>query len=395
MSDKSKTVLLGVSGSIAAYKAAQLTSDLTKKGYNVNVLMSKSAMELVGPITFETLSGNRVSSELFDRNHSWNVQHIALAKSAEVAVVAPATANIIAKMAHGIADDMLSSTLLAAQCPKIVCPAMNTGMYENFATVANLRALAKAGVIMVEPGAGYLACGDTGRGRLCELYLIEEAIEYALHSARPLAGRRVLVSAGATREAIDPVRYITNHSTGKMGYAIARAARNMGASVTLVSSGCSLPPPFMVDIIETASAAEMHEAVTEKARESDIIVMAAAVADYRPKTAAKSKIKKGGDISLELTRTTDILQEISLARREGQLICGFSMETESLIENSKSKLARKGCDMIVANSIAQEGAGFGSDTNIAALITGDSVTQLPKMSKDALAHAILEALCAL
>lgn len=392
-----KTVLLGVTGSIAAYKAAQLCSNLCKRGYDVQVVMTRSACELIRPITFETLSNNRVSVEQFERNFQWNVQHISLAKKADLCLVAPATANMIAKMACGIADDMLSSTLLAARAPKIICPAMNTGMYENFATVRNIKTLQEQGALIVQPDTGFLACGDTGKGRLADLDTIEDAVSYMLVSERPLAGKRVLVTAGATREALDPVRFLTNHSSGKMGYAVARAARNMGAAVTLVSSGCALADPFGVEVVRTVSAGEMLEAVKERQNDSDIIIKAAAVADYRPKAVAAHKMKKSGEgeMTLALERTTDILAQLCKTRKAGQLICGFSMETENLVENSRAKLQKKGCDMIVANSLCEEGAGFGGDTNVAALITKDAVLKLPKMSKDALAEELLQRLLAL
>lgn len=388
-----RTVALGVTGSIAAYKAAQLCSNLHKKGYDVHVLMTKNATELVAPLTFETLSGNRVSADTFDRNFEWNVQHVSLAKRADVFVVAPATANLIAKMAGGIGDDMLTTTLLAARCEKIICPAMNTGMYDNPATQHNLSVLRERGVHIVEPGSGFLACGDTGRGRLAELSDIEAAIEMAL-SDKPLSGRRVTVTAGGTREPLDPVRFISNRSTGKMGYALACAARDMGARVTLVSANCALPAPYAVRLLPVETAAEMYEAVLEQAKTADIIVKAAAPADYRPAAYAPEKIKKSeGPLSLQLERTADILAEVCKNKRPGQLVCGFSMETENLIENSVRKLHKKGCDMIVANSLRTEGAGFGTDTNVAALITRGGVKELSLMSKYELARQILLSLC--
>ena len=387
-----KTVALGVTGSIAAYKAAQLCSGLHKKGYDVHVLMTKNATELIAPLTFETLSGNRVSVDTFDRNFEWNVQHVSLAKRADVFVVAPATANLIAKMAAGLCDDMLTTTLLAAHCPKIICPAMNTGMYDNPATQQNLDTLRGRDIQIVEPASGLLACGDTGKGRLAELADIEDAIAMAL-SDKPLAGRRVAVTAGGTREALDPVRFITNHSTGKMGYALARAARDMGAKVTLISANSALPAPYAVRMVPVTSAAQMYEAVMEEAKTADIIVKAAAPADYRPASYAPEKIKKSeGPLMLPLERTQDILCALCARKRPGQVVCGFSMETENLIENSTKKLYQKGCDMIVANSLREEGAGFGTDTNIAALITRQGVRQLPLMEKQELARQILLAL---
>lgn len=304
-----KTVALGVTGSIAAYKAAQLCSNLHKKGLDVHVLMTKNATELIAPLTFETLSGNRVSVDTFDRNFEWNVQHVSLAKRADAFVVAPATANLIAKMASGLCDDMLTTTLLAAGCPKIICPAMNTGMYDNPATQENLKTLRGRGIHVVEPASGLLACGDTGRGRLAELSDIEDAIAMAL-SDKPLAGRRVAVTAGGTREALDPVRFITNHSTGKMGYALARAARDMGAEVALISANSALPAPYGVQVIPVTSAAQMYDAVMEEAKRADILIKAAAPADYRPASYAPEKIKKSeGPLLLPLERTQDILSD--------------------------------------------------------------------------------------
>ncbi|MCI8624152.1 MAG: bifunctional phosphopantothenoylcysteine decarboxylase/phosphopantothenate--cysteine ligase CoaBC [Provencibacterium sp.] len=388
-----KTVALGVTGSIAAYKAAQLCSNLHKKGYDVHVLMTRNATELVAPLTFETLSGNRVSVDTFDRNFEWNVQHVSLAKRAGVFVVAPATANLIAKMACGLCDDMLTTTLLAARCEKIVCPAMNTGMYDNPATQQNLEILRERGVQIVEPGSGLLACGDTGKGRLADLEDIEEAVAAAL-SDKPLQGLRVTVTAGGTREALDPVRFITNHSSGKMGYALARMARYMGAEVTLISANCALRAPYGVRVIPVVSAAEMCEEVLKSAETADILIKAAAPADYRPAQYAPEKIKKSeGPLLLPLERTADILSAVCARKRPGQVICGFSMETENLIENSTRKLHQKGCDMIVANSLRTEGAGFGTDTNIATLITRGGAEELPLMQKEDLARQILLKLC--
>lgn len=393
---RDKTIVLGVTGSIAAYKAAQLCSDLHKTGAQVHVIMTGSATKLVAPQTFETLSGNRVSVETFDRNFEWNVMHVSLAKKADVFVVAPATANFIAKMAQGLADDMLSSTILAAGCPKLVCPAMNTGMYENPATQENLRILRGRGISIVEPASGLLACGDEGRGRLADLPVIEEAISYALQTGKPLCGKRVLVSAGATREALDPVRFITNHSTGKMGYAIALAARAMGARVTLVSANVALRDPYDVEVVPVVSAQEMYDAVMERLPEADIVVKTAAVADYRPAETAGEKIKKSdGALTLSLTRTRDILYEVCQKKAPGQLVCGFSMESENLLENSRQKLRRKGCDLLVANSLRTPGAGFGVDTNVAWLLTEGGEQELPLMSKRELAAVIMGKLAAM
>lgn len=392
----SKTVLLGVTGSIAAFKAAQLCSNLCKKGYEVHVIMTRNACELVAPQTFQTLSGNRVSVETFDRGFEWNVEHVALAKRAGAFLVAPASANCIAKMAHGIADDMLTTTLLAVRCPVVVCPAMNTAMVDHPATQENMAILRRRGVLFVDAEDGHLACGDDGRGRFAAYSRIEEALETALTGEKPLAGRRVLVTAGATQEALDPVRYITNHSTGRMGYAVARAAKRLGAGVTLITAPGTLPDPWDVRVRHTVSAREMFDAVREESPAADFVVMAAAVADYRPAEVAAGKIKKGdGPLSLPLERTDDILLWLGKNRREGQKICGFSMETENLIENSKEKLRRKNCDLLVANSLSTPGAGFAVDTNVASLITAGGVTELPLMSKDALASEILLRLAAL
>ncbi len=392
----SKTVLLGVTGSIAAYKAAQLCSNLCKKGYEVHVIMTRNACELVAPQTFQTLSGNRVSVETFDRGFEWNVEHVALAKRAGAFLVAPATANCIAKMAHGIADDMLTTTLLAARCPVVVCPAMNTAMFDHPATQENMEILRRRGVLFVDAESGRLACGDNGRGRFAAYSRIEEAVEAALETEKPLAGKRVLVTAGATQEALDPVRYITNHSTGRMGYAVARAARRLGAGVVLAAAPGALPDPWGVRVRHTVSAREMFDAVREELPEADYVVMAAAVADYRPAEVAAQKIKKAdGALSLSLERTDDILLWLGQNRREGQKICGFSMETENLIENSREKLRKKNCDLLVANSLSTPGAGFAVDTNVASLITAGGVEELPLMSKDALASEILCRLAAL
>lgn len=392
----SKTVLLGVTGSIAAYKAAQLCSNLCKKGYEVHVIMTRNACELVAPQTFQTLSGNRVSVETFDRGFEWNVEHVALAKRAGAFLVAPATANCIAKMAHGIADDMLTTTLLAARCPVVVCPAMNTAMFDHPATQENMEILRRRGVLFVDAESGRLACGDNGRGRFAAYSRIEEAVEAALETEKPLAGKRVLVTAGATQEALDPVRYITNHSTGRIGYAVARAARRLGAGVVLAAAPGALPDPWGVRVRHTVSAREMFDAVREELPEADYVVMAAAVADYRPAEVAAQKIKKAdGALSLSLERTDDILLWLGQNRREGQKICGFSMETENLIENSREKLRKKNCDLLVANSLSTPGAGFAVDTNVASLITAGGVEELPLMSKDALASEILCRLAAL
>jgi len=391
--EEKKCVVLGVSGGIAAYKACEIASRLTKGGADVRVVMTKNATEFVSPMTFETLTGNRAAVDTFDRNFEWNVEHVALAKQADVFLVAPATANVIAKFACGIADDMLSTTILAAKCKKLVAPAMNTGMLENPATQRNLETLRRDGFTVIEPESGRLACGDNGAGRLADIDVILDAVEDALYENKDLAGLSVLVTAGPTREAMDPVRFITNHSSGKMGYAIARAAKRRGANVTLVTGPTELRAPFGVRVIGVESAADMYGAVMENAPGADIIIKAAAVADYTPASVAPGKIKKSEpSLTLELERTKDILAALGENKRAGQLICGFSMETENLIENSRRKLEAKHADMIVANSIAEEGTGFGTDTNRAVLITKDGDDRRPFMTKDALAHVILDKL---
>lgn len=389
MSDK-KTVVLGVCGGIAVYKVAYVASALTQAGMDVHVIMTENAAKFVAPLTFETLTGNKAITDTFDRNFQWDVKHVSLAKKADLFIIAPATANMIAKMAHGIADDMLSTTVLAASCKKLVFPAMNTGMYDNPATQRNIQTLKDDGIYVEEPASGYLACGDTGRGRLPEPAEIIERAKFFLNMSDILKGKKVLVTAGATREAIDPVRYITNHSTGKMGYAIASEAAMMGADVTLVSGKTELKAPFGVKRVDVVSAKDMFEAVTSRQSENDIIIKAAAVADYRPKTVAEQKIKKSdGESALELERTDDILKYLGEHKRENQIICGFSMETENLLENSRKKLIKKNADMIVANSIAEKGAGFGVDTNIVTLITADKCEKLECMEKSMVARNIL------
>jgi len=393
---KGKTIVLGVTGGIAAYKAAQLASDLVKTGADVHVIMTKNATEFVTPTTFETLTANRVSVDTFDRNFQWNVQHVSLAKKADLFVIAPATANIIAKMAHGIADDMLSTTVLAARCPKMVVPAMNTGMYDNPATQRNFETLKVDGVYFVDSDTGWLACGDVGKGRFADLPKIMDAIEYVLAPKKDLAGKRVLVTAGPTQESLDPVRFITNHSTGKMGYAIAKAARMRGAEVTLVSGPVSIAPPFGVQLVGVSSALEMYDAVVSRQAEQDIIIKTAAVADYRPAQQAEDKIKKSeGDMSIALVRNPDILKTLGESKPATQVLCGFSMETKDLLENSRQKLLKKNADMIVANSLKTEGAGFGTDTNVVTIITAKGNMELPMMEKRAVAEAVLEEAAAL
>lgn len=390
-----KTIVLGVSGGIAAYKAAQLASDLGKTGADVHVIMTRNTTEFVSPMTFETLVNNRVAVDTFDRGFEYNVEHVALAKKADVFLIAPATANVIAKMAAGIADDMLTTTVLAARCPKIVAPAMNTGMYDNPVTQRNLQTLRAFGVAVVEPESGYLACGDTGRGRLAEEGALLEAVRDAL-TPKDLAGLSVLVTAGPTREAIDPVRYITNHSTGKMGYEAAAAAKRRGASVTLVSGPTSLKPPYGVTFVPVHTAQEMFDEVTSRASAQQMVVKCAAVADYRPATTAEDKIKKqDGEMQIALTRTRDILGWLGEHRVPGQVLCGFSMETRDMVENSAAKLEKKRVDMIVANNLKEAGAGFGTETNIVTILTKAGAEPLPIMGKDQVADEVLTRLLAL
>ncbi|HWP52056.1 MAG TPA: bifunctional phosphopantothenoylcysteine decarboxylase/phosphopantothenate--cysteine ligase CoaBC [Clostridia bacterium] len=388
---KDKTVLLGVSGSIAAYKAATLASLLVKQRADVHVLMTKNATRFISPTTFEALTNNRCVMDTFDRNFEFKVEHVSLAKRADVCLVVPATANVIAKLAHGIADDMLTTTILACRCPKIIAPAMNTAMYESLVTQDNLKTLVRYGWEVLTPGSGRLACGDVGAGKCPEP---EQLLESALHSAghtKDMLGLRVLVTAGATREALDPVRFITNHSTGKMGYAIARAASARGAAVTLVSGKTELPLPAYVETVSIFSAEEMFKEVTTRSSEMDIIIKAAAVADYRPAVYAEEKIKKrDGNLALALERTPDILKYLGEQRIQGQFLCGFSMETQNMIENSRKKLQSKHLDMIAANNLKQTGAGFGGDTNLLTLITSESEITLPMMTKDEAANRLLD-----
>ncbi len=387
---KGKTILLGVTGSIAAYKIAYLASTLVKKGAQVHVLMTENAVNFINPITFETLTGHKCLVDTFDRNFEFSVEHVALAKAADVVMIAPASANVIGKIAHGIADDMLTTTVMACPCRKIIAPAMNTRMYENPILQDNLRILEHYGMEVIKPATGYLACGDTGAGKMPEP---EVLFEYILREAgypKDLTGKRILVTAGPTREAIDPVRYITNHSTGKMGYAIAKTAAFRGAEVTLVSGPVDITPPPFVDMVRIESAREMFDAVKSRSEAQDVIIKAAAVADYRPVSVGTEKIKKkDGDMSIALERTDDILGWLGNHRREGQLLCGFSMETQNMLENSRAKLAKKNIDMIVANNLKVEGAGFGTDTNVVTIITKDAEKELPMMSKEAVADALL------
>lgn len=385
---KGKKVLLGITGGIACYKAAELTSLLKKQHADVHVIMTKGATEFITPLTFEALTGNRVHTDVFERECATEIPHISLSGDADVLIIAPATANIIAKLSHGIADDMLSSTALACSCKKIIAPAMNTRMLENPVTRDNIELLKKYGWLVIEPDAGRLACGDTGKGKLPAPEVLLESVLYTAAKEKDLAGKKVLVTAGPTKEAIDPVRYITNRSTGKMGYALARAAAMRGADVTLVTGSDTLPDIPFINTVHTESARDMFEAVKEYS-DADIIVKAAAVADYRPKTTAEDKIKKSeGDAVIELDRTDDILKYLGENKKEGQLLCGFSMETKDLIENSRKKLEKKNLDMICANNLKVEGAGFGTSTNVITLITKDGETALPLMSKEEAADII-------
>lgn len=385
-----KHIVLGVTGSIAAYKIASLASMLVKQKADVTVIMTPNATNFINPITFESLTGNKCLVDTFDRNFEFQVEHVSLAKQTDVFLIAPASANVIAKAAHGIADDMLTTTLLACTCPKLVAPAMNTRMYHNPIVQDNMRTLARYGMEVITPASGYLACGDTGEGKMPEAAVLYEYLVKAL-TPKDMAGKKVLVTAGPTQEKIDPVRYISNHSTGKMGYAIARAAMMRGADVTLVSGKVSIHPPMGVKVVPIVSAADMAQAVKEAADEQDIIIKAAAVADYRPMVTADEKLKKKDDeMSVELERTEDILAYLGAHRREGQFLCGFSMETEHMIENSLAKLEKKNIDMIVANNLKQEGAGFGTDTNVVTLLTKDETVELPMMSKEEVADKLLD-----
>ena len=388
-----KTVLLGVTGGIACFKAAALASMLKKQHADVQVVMTKNATEFVTPLTFEQLTGNRALVDTFDRNFQYNVTHIALADRADYVLIAPATANVIAKLAHGLADDMLTTTVLACTCPKALAPAMNTNMYENPVTKDNLAILRRYGWEIVDPASGHLACGATGKGRLPEPEDLVEVCLHALAHEKDMVGKRVLVTAGPTQESLDPVRYLTNHSSGRMGYSIAKAAARRGAQVTLVSGPTALKKPAYVETVDVVSAQDMYEAVTSRAKDMDIIVKAAAVADYRPAILADNKIKKKeGDMAIPLARTKDILGALGENKRPGQFLCGFSMETENMVENSKKKLEKKHLDLIAANNVKVAGAGFGVDTNILTLITPDGMTELPLMSKDAAADALLDAI---
>ena len=388
---KGKTVLLGVTGGIAAYKAAALASALVKQHAAVEVVMTKNATEFITPLTFEQLTGRKVMVDTFDRNFVHQVEHISLAQRTDLVIIAPATANICAKLAHGLADDMLTTTVLACRCPKLIAPAMNTNMYENPVTQDNLDTLRRYGWEVIAPASGRLACGAVGPGKLPEPETLLQYVLYHLALSHDLEGKRILISAGPTQEALDPVRYLTNHSTGKMGYALARMAMLRGAEVTLVSGPVSIAPPPFVRLVPIVSAQDMFEAVTAHAPQSDLIFMAAAVADYTPVQYADDKIKKhDADMQIPLKRTQDILGYLGEHRKENQIICGFSMETRDMLENSRAKLQKKRVDMICANNLKVPGAGFGVDTNVITMITQTETTELPLLSKDEAANAILD-----
>ncbi len=385
-----RTVVLGVTGSIAAYKIANLASSLVKKGANVHVIMTKNATNFINPITFETLTGNKCLVDTFDRNFEFSVEHVSLAKQADIFMVAPASANVIGKIANGIADDMLTTTIMACKCHKIISPAMNTNMFENPIVQNNIQKLKDYGYEIIEPESGYLACGDVGAGKMPEPAVLESYIMREIAMEKDMKGKKVLITAGPTMEKIDPVRFISNHSTGKMGYALAKIAMLRGAEVTLVTGKTSIPKPDFVKVVNVQSAKEMFEAVDKEFDTQDIVIMSAAVADYRPKEVATEKIKKkDGEAAIELERTEDILATMA-ARKKNQFVCGFSMETENMIENSKAKLEKKNLDMICANNLKVEGAGFGTDTNVVTLISKNWIKELPMKSKEGVAKDILD-----
>lgn len=388
---KGKNIVLAVSGSIAAYKIANIASSLKKLNCKVTVLMTQNATNFINPITFETLTGNKCLVDTFDRNFQYSVEHVSLAKETDLVLIAPASANVIGKLANGIADDMLTTTIMACSCKKLLAPAMNTHMFTNPVVQDNLLKLQHYGYEIIQPASGYLACGDIGTGKLPSEEILMNHILREVACEKDLLGKKILITAGPTMEKIDPVRFISNHSTGKMGYALAKICMLRGADVTLVSGKTALTPPPFVRFIPVTSAADMFQAVTTRASEQDIIIKAAAVADYRPSTVASEKMKKkDSDMTLSLERTQDILGYLGTHRKAGQFLCGFSMETENMLENSKGKLVKKNIDMIVANNLKEKGAGFGTDTNIVTLITKDSVTELPIMDKEQVASAILD-----
>ena len=391
MTLEGKTVLLGVTGSIAAYKIAYLASALKKRHADVHVLMTENATNFINPITFETLTGNKCLVDTFDRNFQFQVEHVSIAKKADVVMIAPASANVIGKLAHGIADDMLTTTVMACKCKKYISPAMNTNMFENPIVQDNLKTLEHYGYEVIQPASGYLACGDTGAGKMPEPETLLAYIEKEIAREKDLQGKKILVTAGPTQEAIDPVRYITNHSSGKMGYAIAKAAMLRGAEVTLVSGRTAIEAPLFVNVVPIVTAKDMFEAVTGISNEQDIIIKAAAVADYRPAVVSSEKVKKKeGQMSIELERTDDILKYLGENKREGQFLCGFSMETQNMISNSRAKLERKNLDMVAANNVKEAGAGFKGDTNVLTLITQKEETSLPLMSKEDAANKLLD-----
>ena len=386
-----KTVLLGVTGSIAAYKIASLASALKKRHADVHVLMTENATNFINPITFETLTGNKCLVDTFDRNFQFQVEHISIAKKADVVMIAPASANVIGKLAHGIADDMLTTTIMACKCKKFISPAMNTNMFENPVVQDNLKILEHYGYEVIAPANGYLACGDTGAGKMPEPETLLAYIERETACEKDLKGKKILVTAGPTQEAVDPVRYITNHSSGKMGYAIAKTAMLRGADVTLVSGHTAIEPPMFVNLVPVVTAKDMYEAVTSISDEQDIIIKAAAVADYRPANVSDEKVKKSeGQMSIELERTDDILKYLGEHKPTGQFLCGFSMETQNVIENSRAKLVKKNLDMVAANNVKVEGAGFQGDTNVLTLITREEEISLPLMTKEGAADRLLD-----
>ena len=388
---KGKTVLLCVTGSIAAYKIPNLASMLMKMHAEVHVIMTQNATNFINPITFETLTGTKCLVDTFDRNFEFSVEHVSIAKKADVVLVAPASANVIAKLAHGLADDMLTTTVLACTCKKIISPAMNTRMYENPITQDNMKICEKYGMEVITPASGYLACGDTGAGKMPEPDVLLQYILKEILYKKDLVGKKIMVTAGPTREAIDPVRYITNHSTGKMGYALAKVAAYRGADVTLVTGPTEIDPPRFVNVVKITSAKDMYDAVTSRSDEMDVIIKAAAVADYRPKVVGTEKTKKkDGDMAIELERTDDILKFLGEHKKEGQFLCGFSMETQNMMENSRAKLEKKNLDMVVANNLKVAGAGFGTDTNVVTLIKKDKEVELDIMSKEEVAVRILD-----
>ena len=393
---KGKTVLLGVTGSIAAYKIAYLASALKKLHAEVHVIMTQNATNFITPVTFESLTGTKCLVDTFDRNFEFQVEHVSIAKKADVALIAPASANVIGKLAHGIADDMLTTTLMACKCHKIIAPAMNTNMYENPILQDNLKILGHYGYEIIEPACGYLACGDTGAGKMPEPEILLQYILREIAMEKDLKGKRILVTAGPTQESIDPVRYITNHSSGKMGYAIAKAAMLRGADVTLVTGPTALTPPLFVKTVPIVTARDMFEAVTSVSDEQDVIIKAAAVADYRPVQVSDEKMKKqDGEMSIELERTDDILKYLGEHRRPGQFLCGFSMETQNMLGNSRAKLQKKHLDMVAANNLKVPGAGFQGDTNVLTLITQDEDVSLQLMSKEDAAIIILDKILSL